>query len=100
MIAPDSVHALNGIIALQKNPVPPVFASATSEQRSEVFAFDYQTYILELSDTSAIIRPFSQREREEESLRRLYAEFANEDLAFAEDGLRDFRNMLQEFSGE
>ncbi len=97
MITADSIHALQRVIALQ-NRAPLMFADSSSLQRNDVFMFDYQTYALELSDTSASIVPISRIE-EEESLRKLYAEFETEDRQLANFGLGQYQQMLSEIEG-
>jgi hypothetical protein len=37
---------------------------------------------------------------DDESLRRLFAEFADEDIALANEGLADYQRMLSEYDGE
>lgn len=95
MITPDSIHALQGILALQTHQVPAVFVGTAVENDPNMFVVGYRTYILELSDTASYIRTVSRNE-EEESLRRLYAEFEAEDRELADSGLGDYQRMLSQ----
>jgi len=100
MITPEAAHAIQRAALLHNDPIPSVFADTTLDVRSHQFRFGYQAYILELSDSSAIIRPVGDPFGDEGELRKLYAEFNEEDIALANEGLAEFKQVMQEYDGK
>jgi hypothetical protein len=107
MIYIDSLATLRQMEALQQQPAETrVFNSGMQYSQGRIL-IPYGEYYLALTDANvqARWRPVRQGRRaavldEDASLRQLYAEFADEDIALANEGLADYLRLLDDFERE
>lgn len=105
-LSPEAVHALLEKERLIKCGTPPEQVEDThSEDLMSAASSCYAVFTWHVSDSAYFVRwlgrscgadPFG----DEASLKAIYAEFEEQELALANEGLAEFRQVMKEYDGE